>query len=118
MSLAGRQWCRTLGEDVRMHPFLIIPLVIAAYFLTAAFVPRIRLRWGISYSGGMVLLKPRMGMVGCIGISFFIGSMVLPAFLKQPPLACMEYVTIPAFVLAGVGAMLDWVRAPIGRRRR
>ena len=54
--------------------------------------------------------KPHMGMVSCIGISFFVGSMVLPALLKQPPLACMEFVTIPAFVLAGVGAVLDWVR--------
>lgn len=66
----------------------------------------------------MVVLKPHMGIVSCIGIAFFIGSMVLLAFLKQPPAACMEYITIPAFVLAGVGAVLDWMREPIIRRRK
>src|SRR5258705_7939173 len=101
-----------------MHPILIIPLVLAAYFLTAAFVPRIRLRWGVGYSAGMVVLKPRMGMLSCIGISLFIGSMVLPALLKQPPVTCMVYVTGPAFVLAGVGAGLDWGRGPIIRREK
>jgi len=101
-----------------MYPILIIPLLIAAYFLTAAFVPRIRLRWGVRYTAGMVVLKPRMGMVSCIGISLFIGSMVLPALVNQPPVTCMMYVTGPAFVLAGVGAVLDWFREPVTRRKK
>jgi UDP-N-acetylmuramyl pentapeptide phosphotransferase/UDP-N-acetylglucosamine-1-phosphate transferase len=101
-----------------MKYVLIVPSLIAIYFLTAAFVPRIRPRWGVSRSGGVTTLKPHTGALTCIGVFVFIGSMVLAAILNQPPLTWMEWVTIPGFILAAVGSILDWIREPIIRRRK
>jgi hypothetical protein len=101
-----------------MTYFFIVPSVIAIYFLTAAFVPRIRLRWGVRRSRGVTTLKPHMGALTCIGISVFIGSLALAPLLKVQPSTWIEWVTIPAFILTAVGSILDWIREPIIRRRK
>ncbi len=96
----------------------IIILLVVAYFLIAAFVPRIRMRWGVSYGFKTTVLKPHMGMVTCIGMAAFFAAMTFPMIVQKPPDWWMERGVFPAFCIVGVGAVLDWLREPTITRRK
>jgi hypothetical protein len=101
-----------------MNAIRIIPLAIATYFLAAAFVPRIRMRWGVSISPRRTVLKPHMGMVSCLGAAIFIGTYALP-FLA--PRISGEWITravFSGFALFFVGAVMDLSGKTIIRRRK
>jgi uncharacterized membrane protein len=97
----------------------IVIFLVVAYFLVAAFVPRLRMRWGVSYGWKTTVLKPHMGMVTCIGMALFFAAIALQMILAKPPDWWMERVVVPAFVIVAFGAVLDRFREPtITRRKR
>jgi UDP-N-acetylmuramyl pentapeptide phosphotransferase/UDP-N-acetylglucosamine-1-phosphate transferase len=97
----------------------IIVLSIAAYFLIAAFVPRIRPRWGVSKgTKRRRVLGPRLGMVTCIGISVFIGGFALPMIWTRTPHEWLERILSAGFALVGIGAILDWFVGPTDDQRK
>ena len=62
----------------------ILAYAVAAYFLAAALLPRLRPRWGMSWSfwwtrtgsGKACRRLPVMGPLSCLGLSLFIGSLM------------------------------------------
>ena len=92
---------------------------IAGYFLAAVFIPRIRVRWGIGKGASItvssagverakwVRRKPQVGALSCLGIAVFAGGLIQPLSLPELPGGS---VALLGLVLAGVGAVFDWVR--------
>ncbi len=106
---------------------LIPLLVIAAYFLIAAFIPRIRVRWGsgagtsITFSRRGVerskyrYTKARMGFVTCLGFATFFSGFAIAGLVSHAPVLP---VLVTGFVLMGIGAVLDWLREPPKHKKR
>lgn len=88
---------------------------IAGYFLFAAFVPQLRVRWGISKGRSVTISsagvertkwsqrKSRMGAISCLGFAVFVGGFNFPF----PIVSC-----VVGFILIATGAVLDWLREP------
>jgi hypothetical protein len=95
----------------------ILTAVIFTYYLTAAFVPGIRHRWGASKSFSLtrtnrgvernvqVRVQPRMGFLSCLGFSVFFAGLTTHSLFTGP--IVME-ILVTAFVVIGVGAVADW----------
>lgn len=96
----------------------IIVVLVVGYFLVAAFVPRLRMRWGVSYGSKITVLKPHMGMVTCIGMAVFFATLALPMIFEKTPGWWMKRGVFPAFGIIAVGAMLDHLREPTITRRK
>jgi UDP-N-acetylmuramyl pentapeptide phosphotransferase/UDP-N-acetylglucosamine-1-phosphate transferase len=86
---------------------MIVLLLIATYFLVAAFVPRIRMRWGVSISPKRTVLKPHMGMVSCLGIAIFISAFALPMIAPRISGDWVGRGAITGFVLFFIGGVID-----------
>jgi hypothetical protein len=78
---------------------------VCGYFFVAAFIPRVRMRWGYSTR----LQQPRMGAVTCMGWAIFFGGFVIPL-----PIPGMHFMFLPGagLGLMAIGAFLDCVREP------
>jgi hypothetical protein len=92
---------------------------IAMYFLVAAFVPRLRMRWGITIGIKTTTLKPHLGMVSCIGMSVFTGAfaVLMTWNIKISPESIL-HLFVGAFVTICVGAVIDWFNEPTIHRKR
>ena len=94
---------------------------IAGYFLLAVFVPRSRVRWGVSRGAALTISrkgvartkwsgrKPQMGALSCLGFATFAGGLILPFSLPGLPAGIIPFLGL---LLAAVGAALDWLREP------
>ncbi len=105
----------------------ILTAVIFTYYLTAAFVPGIRHRWGASKSFSLtrtnrgeernvqVRVQPRMGFLSCLGFSVFFAGFATHSLFTGP--IVME-ILVTAFVVIGVGAVADWTFEPTTYRQK
>src|ERR1051325_4856201 len=94
---------------------------IAGYFLSAVFVPRIRLRWGVERGSSITISRagierakwtrrlPRLGAISSLGFAMFFGGFIFPSALVG-----LKGGVIPllGLGLAAIGAVLDWLRDP------
>ncbi|EEF60052.1 hypothetical protein [Pedosphaera parvula] len=108
----------TGSESSHLDCIGFIPLLIAAYFLIAAFLPRIRMRWGLRYGVNTKTLQPHMGMITCLGNAIFIGSVSLPMIWNQVAGELVAQGFFAGFALTAVGAVLDWLREPTITRKK
>jgi hypothetical protein len=100
---------------------LIPLLLIAAYFFIAAFVPGIRVRWGVGVGSSIIFsrrgaerskythTKARMGAVTCLGLGTIFSSFAAAGLALH---ASFLPVLVVGFVLLGIGVVLDWLREP------
>ncbi len=97
---------------------LILPILgyaAAAYFLVATFVPRVRPRWGISWTywwtrsdaGQTRRRLPVIGPMSCLGLFLFIGSLMTFIVWGDRPAvdAWATRTWIVGFILVAVGRM-------------
>ena len=101
-----------------MDAITIIPLSIATYFLVAAFVPRIRIRWGIRVGPKKTVLQPHMGTVSCLGAAIFVGTFSLPTLTPRVSGDWIERAVIIGFALFFIGGVIDSLRERTIRRRK
>lgn len=100
----------------------LIPLLaLAVYFLTAAFFPQMRVRWGVGAGASLTLSRrgvqrskykytqARMGAATCLGFATFFGGIVTAGLVPHAPAIP---ILVAGFVVLGVGAVLDWLREP------
>ena len=105
----------------------VLAALISSYYLTAAFLPKIRHRWGASKSLSFTRSnrgvertvrnrsQPRMGFISCLGFCVFFAGFAVHSVLIGS--AVMEML-VTAFVIIGVGAIADWVREPTNCREK
>lgn len=102
---------------MRVDIFTIASLLIATYFLVAAFVPRIRMRWGVSISPRRTILKPHMGMVSCLGGALFVGSFSLAMIATQVSGDWVGTGVVTGFVIFFIGGVIDSLKPTIYRKK-
>lgn len=95
-----------------------IPLLVAAYFVAAAFYPRIRIRWGVRYGVNTTTLQPHMGMVTCLGNAILVGSVSWPMIWNHIAGDLVMQGFLAGFALTAIGAVLDWLREPTITRKK
>jgi len=100
-----------------MDPAAFILLLFAGYFVVAAFVPRVRMRWGFRKGLRSTILKPHMGAVTCAGMATMLVTFSVPFLWKRAPAEWLETAIIAGFLLVGFGAIVDWIREPTIRRK-
>ena len=94
----------------------IFLFVIAAYFLCAAFIPRIRLRWSIRKSQSLFISRAGvqrsrqtkrglyLGFITCVGLAVLIAGFALVFYMQRAP---FEYVVFAGFGLVFIGWITD-----------
>jgi len=99
----------------------VLLFTVASYFLAAAIVPRIRVRWGTSVGASITSSregverskfknsKPRMGAFTCLGFATFLGGFAMGVVAPRTP---VPYVVAAGLALMAVGAVLDWLHEP------
>lgn len=92
-------------------------LVLASYFLVAALVPRLRLRWGRTRRTRTTVLEPHMGTIACLGMTILLGSFCLVSVYRGVPRESLELVAAVSLVLVLAGAVVDWTTEPRVRQR-
>jgi protein-S-isoprenylcysteine O-methyltransferase Ste14 len=98
-----------------LTPLIFISL--ASYFLLAALVPRLRLRWGRSRRTRTTVLQPHMGAVTCVGMTILLGSFSLPFLWRSAPREWIEGLVAAGLVLVIAGAVVDWITEPAIHRK-
>jgi hypothetical protein len=95
----------------------LIPLV-AAYFLVAVFVPRIRPRWGVRVRRSVIVLKPKFGAVSCIGAFIIISTFFIPTFWPHSDFKVAGGTFVTGGILFFIGMTIDSIRGRTEYRRK
>lgn len=95
----------------------LIFLLAASYFLMAALVPGLRLRWGCTRRTRTTILEPHMGTLACLAMTILLGSLSLSSVLPGIPRELIELVVAVSLVLVLAGAVVDWTTEPRVQRR-
>ena len=102
----------------------------ALYFLVAAFVPKLRMRWGartgttVTYSrtgrtkSKHTRLRPHLGLVSCLAVFGILGGLLISMLWPEAPRGLVGRILITSFVVLGVGIIADSITEPTIHRRK